>query len=772
MSKDLLQFSGTDQAHLAYALEVCELGLWTLDTQTKRAWRSLKHDQIFGYSTLLPEWTYEMARAHVVEEDRAEFDAKFGNALATKTQWHFKHRICRADGIIRWIEAQGKLHVKPTGEEQFIGFVRDITELKQTELELQEGSLISMFVDHAPVAIAMFDQQMRYISVSHRWVTDFKLGKQPIIGRSHYEIFPKIPERWKEIHRRCLRGAIEKSDEDKFLLEDGSLCYLRWEVRPWRSADGNVGGIIIFSEDITERKAAEAALMQSEKNFRMLAEAMPQLVCMSRPDGQIFYVNQHWVDYTGQTLQESAGDGWIRTIHPDYLLKVQELWAQSIKSGTPYTIEARLRRKDGSFHWWLVCGMPIQDDKGCILKWFCICTDIDRIKQAEKAVLEGKAAEAANIAKSQFLAMMSHEIRTPLNVIIGFSDLLTSPGLNSLQKTDYAHRIRRNGRHLVHLIDEILDLSKIEAGELKSERVETHLSELISDVSVMMQYKAKEKALLFLMRLEQPLPQTFVTDPIRLKQILLNIMSNAIKFTEAGEVKVTVKCDTKLQVVVEDTGIGISDTQASRLFQPFTQADASITRKYGGTGLGLAVSRKLAQALGGDVVLVKSKLGKGSVFEVTIALEGAKYAMHPAQSVPSCEPVQNPFTRIDGLRILLAEDLEDNQLLVKSKLGAAGGIIDIANNGEEALMLAKAKEYDIVLMDIRMPKLDGYQATEKLRALGYPVPIIALTAHAMPEEIRRCQEVGCNGHLAKPVDIPALLELIRSLKSIKVQGIP
>jgi CheY-like chemotaxis protein len=276
-----------------------------------------------------------------------------------------------------------------------------------------------------------------------------------------------------------------------------------------------------------------------------------------------------------------------------------------------------------------------------------------------------------------------------------------------------------------------------------------------------MGYKAEKKGLLFFLNIEGSLPKTCLIDSMRLKQIFLNIIGNAIKFTSKGEVRVVVKStpsDSKLHIVVTDTGIGLTPEQASKLFQPFAQADALIVHQYGGTGLGLIISRRLAQSLGGDVVLVKSQPGVGSTFKITITLEDVNYN-DSSQSIQHL-PITRKKQRIDGVRVLLADDMPDNQFLVERNITLAGGIIDFANDGIEAVTKALTGHYDIILMDIKMPRLDGYEAIKQLRSLGYQSPIIALTAHAMSEDIRRCEEVGCNGHLSKPVENNEMVELI------------
>jgi len=379
---------------------------------------------------------------------------------------------------------------------------------------------------------------------------------------------------------------------------------------------------------------------------------------------------------------------------------------------------------------------------------------------AEKLNLE---LQIATQAKSQFLASMSHEIRNPLNAIMGFLELINMPGQSVSEQRNYSERIKKQADLLLRLIDDILDLAKVEAGRLEIEKIEASLPELLSDIKMVMQHVAESKGLVFLMKAEDELPGIFLCDPTRLKQILTNIIGNAIKFTTSGSVKVAIRVDRtqqKLHFLVSDTGTGMTPEQAARVFQPFTQADSSTTRKFGGTGLGLDLARRLAQALGGDTVLIQSTPNVGSIFEITIGLEGARYDVE--RQVPRKREDEKRI-RLDGLNVLLADDAPDNQLLVSRFLSLAGAHTEVAHDGEEAVAMALEGDYDIILMDIQMPILDGYQATAKLRELGCRVPVVALTAHVMRSEIKKCSLAGCDEYLSKPLGMQRLVDMVHRL---------
>jgi signal transduction histidine kinase/ActR/RegA family two-component response regulator len=377
-------------------------------------------------------------------------------------------------------------------------------------------------------------------------------------------------------------------------------------------------------------------------------------------------------------------------------------------------------------------------------------------------------AEAASRAKSMFLANISHEIRTPVTAVLGFADLLADPALPRRERHEAIETIRRNGAHLLQVISDILDLSKAEANRLTATRVDASPAQVLADVLSVMSVRAKAKGLAFEVCWEGPPPASIRTDPARLRQILINLVGNAVKFTDRGSIRVTARVDAEgdaamLDVAITDTGIGMTADQVAALFRPFAQVDESAERRFGGAGLGLALSLRLAELLGGGIQ-VRSEPGQGSTFRVRVA----------AAPVILAEPLPPPATnvsvpgipRLDGLRILLVEDGVDNQRLLSAILTKAGAAVDLAVNGSEALERVEAAPsvdlaYDVILMDIQMPVMDGYTATRELRRRGCTTPILALTAHAMKSDAERSLHAGCNEHLTKPIERSKLFAAIR-----------
>jgi signal transduction histidine kinase/ActR/RegA family two-component response regulator len=380
------------------------------------------------------------------------------------------------------------------------------------------------------------------------------------------------------------------------------------------------------------------------------------------------------------------------------------------------------------------------------------------------------ATEAANRAKSQFLAHMSHEIRTPLNAILGFTELLRQGGNreDEAERQEYLDTIYNSSIHLLELINDILDLSKIEAGQMRIERLACSPSEIIASVMSALRVRAQQKGLRFECQWRGMLPATIETDPLRVKQLLLNLLGNALKFTSHGEVRLVVSSagtpDTPLLCLeVSDTGIGIAPDKLKGVFDAFVQGDNSVTREYGGTGLGLAISRSIARELGGDIT-VRSELGKGSCFTATIGtgpLAGIPLVSFTSEAMlPKSSPQAVARPMLPPARILIVEDGATNRKLLRLILQRAGATVSLAENGEIGLRMALQQPFDVILMDMQMPVMDGYTATRRLRERDVQTPIIALTAHAMGGDEAKCLQAGCSNYLSKPVETDRLLRCL------------
>jgi signal transduction histidine kinase len=397
----------------------------------------------------------------------------------------------------------------------------------------------------------------------------------------------------------------------------------------------------------------------------------------------------------------------------------------------------------------------------------------ERRKRAEAELRVAKdQAEAATKMKTAFLAHMSHEVRTPLAALLGFSDLMTDLATTDRLRHEYGQIIRRNGEHLLSIMNDILDLSKVEAGMLQVERVDCAFVDILADVESLMRVRAREQGLTISIELTTAVPSLVKSDPTRLRQILLNLVGNAIKFTPAGSVRVFVSFaapSSTLRIEVRDEGIGMSAEQLAHLFEPYWQGSTTTSRLYGGSGLGLAISRSLARALDGDIVAT-SEPGGGSSFVLSLSVAVPERAplvesLAEARELAVDEPESSRDPELFSGRVLLAEDGPDNRLLVRTVLENRGLEVLVVENGRQAVALAeeahaRGSAFDLVLMDMEMPELDGYEATRILREQGYTAPIVALTAHAMAGQAERCLELGCNQFMSKPVDRRALVAMV------------
>ncbi|QDS87613.1 Autoinducer 2 sensor kinase/phosphatase LuxQ [Rosistilla ulvae] len=446
-------------------------------------------------------------------------------------------------------------------------------------------------------------------------------------------------------------------------------------------------------------------------------------------------------------------------------------WTSSLEHGTDLRLEFRIAHPQLGQRWLSAVGEPVRSKSGRVLRHSGIVWDVTQRHESEAALLEAREqAESANRAKSEFLANMSHEIRTPMTAILGYIDLIDEK-VDHEETRDHIDTVRRNGKFLLAIINDILDLSKIEAGKFDLAVEPFSPNRLIEDVRSIMNVRAAESQIDLHINYEGLVPETIQTDPKRLKQILINLVGNAIKFTDRGSVTLSVsyaRSSNRVLFQVADTGIGMTTRQINRLFQPFSQADSSVSRTFGGTGLGLAISQRLASIMGGEIS-VESEPGEGSCFAVSIDpgdLTNTRLVpLRPFEDVPVSESSSDvsPLT----CSVLLVDDRRDIRFLASRLLSNAGATITEAEDGQEAVdkmqeMLRNDRVVDLILLDMQMPRLDGYRTADQLRRLGYKGPIIALTADAMQGDMDRCIQCGCNDYLSKPIDSALLLEKVRS----------
>ena len=561
-------------------------------------------------------------------------------------------------------------------------------------------------------------------------------------------------------HATLYQGHPIRFDDDVYWCADGQPLAVSVAGQPI-VVDGKVIGTVVGFTDIGPRKAAEKQLQASAAEAKTALRALENqkfaldnhaIVSVTDTEGNITYANKKFCEITGYASDELLGNNHRIINSGQHAKHFFKTIYDTVSYGKVWHGEVCNRTKDGRLVWVDSTIAPFMDEFGRPKEYISVSTDITERKRAEAAV------EAATRAKSEFLANMSHEIRTPLNAVIGLARIgqRENPGTKVGNLCD---QILGSGTHLLGIINDILDFSKIEAGKLKIDTQTFALRSVVDEAVAMIADTAADKGLY--LNISVPEARTHVSgDPLRLRQILANLLSNALKFTHQGGIDLVVShTDNATQFVVRDTGIGMTETQLSKLFQSFEQADGSTTRRFGGTGLGLSISRQLARLMGGDIV-VASETDKGSTFTLKLPLPEVEMTEAPKGVVLSgTEP------QLTGISILAAEDMELNRYVLADLLEQAGAQVVFAENGKIALDLLQQQgpaKFDVVLMDIQMPEMDGLEATRHLKKIDPDLPVIGLTAHALAEERENCRAAGMIEHVAKPIDPVLLLTAIRT----------
>ncbi len=590
----------------------------------------------------------------------------------------------------------------------------------------------------------------------------------------------------------------------------GQICTIRATAVVTPKASGGVTLTGTLLDATAEREAQELAA-EREAMLRCMAEHQPSITWYCDSEHQLMYGSGAWERLTGTSIDQSLLMGWMRLVHPDDIRRVIVRYMRACREREEFHAEIRILGENGGYRWMHCHGVPV--GSRAEERHAPAASQVHRAKgrRATDRVLDGyigslmdittqreqadalrqatAAAEQAALAKGQFLAMMSHELRTPLTALLGFAEVGLEPECPDTQRLECLRTVSRSGQHLLGVINDILDYSKIEAGLMPVVRERCDLVELLRGVGAVFAAACASKGVRLAVRLEPGGATEITTDPQRLRQVLMNLTGNAVKFTDSGSVTVTLQADaarSEVRISVDDTGPGMSHEVRSRLFTPFTQGSSETSRTHGGTGLGLSISRKLAGLLGGSID-VDSSPGSGSTFWLTLPMHVADPVTESAIDVMEGtfpRPTARPTIKLAGAgpvvaaaaapkplagrRILIVEDGLDNQRLLQHILVRSGAAVELADNGliaVDRLLSPTASQAapDAILMDMQMPVLDGYDATRRLRAAGCNVPIIALTAHAMATERARCLEAGCTEYASKPINQTTLVRLLSEL---------
>jgi len=614
------------------------IGAWEIDLESREiVWTSVIKS-IFGVPEGFAPTKKNYLHFFKDDEDRDKLKDAFRLAIKEGKSYDLELRVINTMGEELCTRIIGQPEFEDGECKRVYGIFQDITALKDTESQLRiKQAQLEAFISSAPTALAMLDRSLNYIAASKKWMASYNIDINTIIGQNHLDVFHEISDDWKDYLQRCLKGETFKMEEDPFVRRDGKQEWLRWEIKPWYESPGRVGGVILFTELITDKILAQQELINAKEE-----------------------------------------------------------------------------------------------------------------------------AENALQAKSRFLSVMSHEIRTPMNAVIGFTNLLLENPRED--QVEYLNLLKFSADNLLVIINDILSLSKIEEGKVQLEHIDFNLKQLFENIHATTQPTIVDKELELKLNFDDAIPEVINGDPVRLGQVITNLVNNAIKFTHKGSVDINVKLiDTGKENVdiyfeVKDTGIGIAEEKQEYIFEVFTQASSATTRKFGGIGLGLAISRRLVNLMGGNISL-KSKLNEGASFSFNLALQAAKKT---AVSTPLVKEYKNS-TAFKGLKVLLAEDNQINVLVVKRYLQQWGVECDVAENGQKAVDMIADKGYQLILMDLQMPVMDGYEATKHIRQVETykTVPILAITASLVGDVRESVIESGMNDWLSKPFKPEELYDKIK-----------
>ena len=710
-------------------------------------------------------------------DDRPEAGKLFMEATEKRIPFSADYRMRRVTGEYRWSIDAGNPRFDSEGN--FLGFAGTVIDIhdrvEASELLKQSERTLDRIFKASPAFMCILrGPEFVYERANDAYLRWTGLDTR-ILGKRAIEVFPDAEiqgfmGKLRDVYRTGVpwvqnevpvRITTEHGARDSF----ADLVYTRLP-----SEGAEPPAIVVQGFEVTEKVFARAAIERSKvavenerENFRNLFKETPEMVCILKGPEHVFeFVNEAHArvlgfDATGMKVREAQPE----SVEVHGLLDgVYTTGRTAELREIPVTVGDRVRIFNLTYS-------ARRDPEGNIDGVMILGTEVtSEVSRREELRRAKNDAERANLTKTVFLANMSHEIRTPLAAILGFSDLLRGTSGDPAAGAEYLDRLTRNAGQLGRLIDELLDLSKIEADRLEVDVKPVALANLVDDVMSTVSLRAQEKGLALEVKWSTSMPESVETDPLRYRQILVNVIGNAVKFTDTGSVTIDFGVESdegKRQLVarIKDTGIGLTDEQRLRIFEPFMQGDSSVTRKFGGTGLGLALSKRLSVLLGGDIELVSSAPSKGSEFRIYIEIGDGRHAVPEPRLVAASAPGET----LKGQRILVVDDAVDNRTIVSLFLRKVGAEVELANDGAEALLAVREKVFDLILMDIQMPVMDGYQALEKIKSIGIRTPIVALTAHAFKEERDRSIASGFSDYLSKPITRESLIDKVREVLS-------
>ena len=771
-----------------------DLGTWEWDLTTGEVLFNERWAQMLGYphedlSSHVSTWTSLTHPDDFVPSHQVMIDHLKGRT----PEYRSEQRLRRRDGSWCWVLAAGRVIERDANGRALhaVGVHFDVSDAHEAKDDLEAAraraesalrevsALRSALDEHSIMSVA--DRSGRILDVNTGFCRSSGYTREELIGRDHRMLNSGThsQEFWKGLWRNIAVGKPWRGEICN-RRKDGTLFWVDSTIIPYMGIDGRIEKYVSIRFDVTPQKRADEDL---QRTTALLEEAQ----AVARLGSWSFDVPTSTMSWSREIYRlhgrrEMDGPPSFEDMLMDFVSdgaeRLVDAMHECTTEGTPYSLVLRTAKGANGVLYVRAEGRARRHSDGSITTLFGTVMDVTSEIVREEALRQAQLnAEAASRSKSEFLANMSHEIRTPLTAILGYTDLMR---LSSETATDAGEQleaigtIRRAGEHLLSVLNDVLDVSKIEAGRVIIEEIETSLPNMLLDVESLMRPRAAQKGVALRTSLASAIPERVFIDPTRLRQILLNLVGNAVKFTDEGQVDVRASVmdgptGPMLQITVADTGSGMTSREAALLFQPFTQADSSVTRRHGGTGLGLTICRRLAQQMQGDVTLVRTVPGRGSCFALSL----------PLLAVPDAGMVDDLATCIErdprGAairpeditlrgRILLAEDGEDNQRLIAFQLRRAGADVTVAEHGLDALDAIRAAHeagvpFGLLVSDMQMPEMDGYTLARTLRAEGNQIPIIALTAHAMDQDRQQCLNAGCDDYASKPIDWVQLLTM-------------
>ncbi|MGJ5673343.1 MAG: PAS domain-containing protein [Nostochopsis sp.] len=762
------------EERLQVALLASGIGTWDWNIQTGQISWSDNLEGLFGLDPGEFDGSFEMFAERLHPDDRDRVLRAIDHAVATGEDYEIEFRVVYPDGTIRWALSKGKVFYDQNRQPmRMAGNNIDITERKRSAEALQDSEerfrQLAENIDLVFWIKEVSENRVSYVSPAyeHLW----GLNPHQLYADQNTWVEHIHPEDRESTDRAFQEKAVagQFDQEYRIILADGSIRWVRDRCFPLRDEAGEIYRFAGIAEDITYRQHAEEDLRESEERFRTLADNMSQFAWMADENGWIFWYNKRWFEYTGTTLEEMQGWGWQKVHHPEHVDRVVQNISHCFETGELWEDTFPLRGQDGKFRWFLSRAIPIRDQQGRVLRWFGTNTDITERQQAEQErdrlleeeQLARSEAERANRIKDEFLAILSHELRSPLNPILGWAKLLQTRKFDETKTAEALATIERNAKLQTQLIDDLLDVAKILRGKLKIDAAPVNLVFVIEAAIDTVRTAAVCKSIL----LHPLLPNIGQVsgDSIRLQQIVWNLLSNAIKFTpKGGRVEIRLeRVDDQAHIIVSDTGKGIKPDFLPYIFESFQQEDASITRKYGGLGLGLAIVRYLVEAHGGSICADSPGEGQGATFTVRLPLLDIKPQMTSTHELSEQE------LDLTGIRVLIVDDEPDARELFTVLLTQYSVEVLTVASAAEVLASLESFQPDVLVSDIGMPDVDGYTLLKQIRSLppekGGQIPAIALTAYARFEDHQRALSEGFQHHISKPIDPVRLVQVVFDL---------